>query len=177
MFTSPESWSTCLSLFCCVLTVSVQSEIIFQSSLWSESPAQSRPHWKSQWIFSKYPVRWLIGLLTHSPTWKKTQRNLHISWKHLFVCQCFFFLMFKNVIYWSMVDLWYWVNFCCTAKWFSSLSLSLYIYIYFFIMAYHRILNIVPLLYSRPLLFINSIYISLHLLVYNLCTLLPSHTS
>jgi len=59
----------------------------------------------------------------------------------------------------------------------SALSLYIYIYIYFFIMAYHRILNIVPLLYSRPLLFINSIYISLHLLVYNLCTLLPSHTS
>ena len=54
---------------------------------------------------------------------------------------------------------------------------AIYIYIFFFIMAYHRILNIVPLLYSRPLLFINSIHISLHLLVYNLCTLLPSHTS
>ena len=37
--------------------------------------------------------------------------------------------------------------------------------IFFSIMVYHRILNIVPVLYSGALLFIHPIYNSLHLLI------------
>ena len=69
-----------------------ESEVIFQSSLWSESPAQSRPHWKSQWIFSKYPVRWLIGLLTHSPTWKENSKEPSYKLK-AFICLAMFFVV------------------------------------------------------------------------------------
>ena len=66
----------------------------------------------------------------------------------------------------EIVDVQCCIKFCYTEKWFS------YIYIFFFIffsiMAYHRIVNIVfPMLYSRILLFIHSIYSSLHLLIPN----------
>ena len=42
--------------------------------------------------------------------------------------------------------------------------IQLYIYIFFSIIVYHRILNKFPVLYSRAMLCINSIYYSLHLL-------------
>ena len=58
-----------------------------------------------------------------------------------------------------------------TAKWFSYTYAYIYIYKFFFIfsstMVYHRILNIVPMLYSRSLLLIHPIYNSLHLLTPN----------
>ena len=50
----------------------------------------------------------------------------------------FFFFFF----YGSRVDLQCCVNLCCTAKWFSYTYISFFIFS--FIMAYHRILNIVP---------------------------------
>ena len=52
---------------------------------------------------------------------------------------------FKNLFYWSIVDLqfmmfflkhlylWCFVNFCCTAKWFSYTYIYIYIYIFLFI--------------------------------------------
>ena len=81
---------------------------------------------------------------------------------HLVIHSLFSFL---NLFYWSIVDL-QCVNFCCTTKWFS------YIYIYTF--SYSFPLSFVtgywilfPVLYSKTLLFIHSIYNSLHLLTPN----------
>ena len=53
----------------------------------------------------------------------------------------FFFHFY--VFIWSTVELQCCVNYCCTAKWLS------YTFIFIFsIMIYHKILNIVPVLYS-----------------------------
>ena len=79
---------------------------------------------------------------------------------------------------WSIVDL-QCFNFYCTAKWFSYTYIYIYIYIFFFmffsIMVYHRILNIVlPVLYSRTLLFTHYIHNSLHLLIPNSQSIPPA---
>ena len=62
------------------------------------------------------------------------------------------FLFFFN---WSIVDLQYCANLCCTAKWLS--------YIHTFFMVYYRVLNIIPVLYINTLLFIHSKDRSLYL--------------
>ena len=72
----------------------------------------------------------------------------------------------NSFFYWSIVDLQSCVNFCCTAKWFS------YIYVYIFYIPFHYGLSqdieySFPVIYSRTLLFIHSIYNSLHLLIPN----------
>ena len=64
---------------------------------------------------------------------------------------------FKKVFYWGIVDLPCCVIFCYTVKWFSYTCIC-FIFIFFFIMLYLRILNIVPVLYSRTLLFIHAKY-------------------
>ena len=66
-----------------------------------------------------------------------------------------------------------------------SKVIQLYIYIYIYIctvififfsnMVYHRILNIMPLFYSRTLLFICPIYSNLHLLTPNSQSTPPQH--
>ena len=53
-----------------------------------------------------------------------------------------FEIIFKN---WSIFDLQCCVNFCWTAKWFIyTYVIFTFFFIFFSIMAYHRILNIVP---------------------------------
>ena len=64
-------------------------------------------------------------------------------------------------IFWSVVDLQCCVNFCYTAKWFGYTHIYTF-FIFFSIMVYPRILNIVPMLYIRTLLFFHSIRNSLH---------------
>ena len=145
MCTSPESWSPCLSLFRSVLTVSVQRVRSYSSLLFGLKVQHSAGPigGVSEYLVSTQLGDWLILQLG-----KKTQRNLHISQKHVFVCQCFFFFNFQKLF----IEVWliYDVNFCFIAKWFSSkyvcvcVCIYIYIYIFFFIMAYHRILNIVP---------------------------------
>ena len=73
-----------------------------------------------------------------------------------------FFLIF---FYWSIVDLQYCVNFCCTAKWFSYTYIYSFLYYWYFplwfIIGYWIYFSV---LYSRTLLFIHSMYNHLHLL-------------
>ena len=77
-----------------------------------------------------------------------------------------YIILFFSFLNWSIVDLQCW-NFFCRAKWFSYA----YIYILFHILFHYGLLQdtecIVPVLYSRTLLFIHSICNSLHLLVPN----------
>ena len=66
--------------------------------------------------------------------------------------------------YWRILDLWCCVNLCCKL---IQLYMYIYIYILFSIMVYYRILNIIPVLYSRTLLFTHPIHNSLYLLTLN----------
>ena len=59
------------------------------------------------------------------------------------------------------------VNFCCSAKWFSYTYICTLFFIFFSIIVYHRILNIVPCAACRILLFLHPMYNSLHLLIPN----------
>ena len=73
------------------------------------------------------------------------------------------FIIFFN-FYWSIDDLQCHVNFCCTAKWLSYThiyTLFLHSFPLWFIVGYWISF---PVLYSRTLLFICSMYNSLHLL-------------
>ena len=82
-------------------------------------------------------------------------------WIWLSLCQCYTFF-YKNLFFnWSIVDLQCCVNFWCTAKWFSYTYIYIFSFIFFSIMVYYRILNIVPLLYSRTLLSISKWLFSL----------------
>ena len=71
---------------------------------------------------------------------------------------------------WSIVDLQHCVNFCCTAKWLSYTHTHTHTYIYnfsqsfplWFVSEYWIEFSV---LYSRTLLFAQSIYNSLHLLI------------
>ena len=49
----------------------------------------------------------------------------------------------------------------------SVIHIYTFFFIFFSIMVYHRILNIVPCVYSRALLFIHFLFNSLHLLTSN----------
>ena len=75
---------------------------------------------------------------------------------------------FFSIFFWSIVDLQCYFN--LTVQQSNSLThICVYVYIhsfllFFSIMVYHRILNIVLLLYSRTLLFNHSVYKRLHLL-------------
>ena len=67
--------------------------------------------------------------------------------------------------YWSLVELEYCIKYFCTAKW-----IQLYVCIIFhifFCYGLSQILNIVPWLFCKTLLFIHSIYTSLNLLIPN----------
>ena len=86
------------------------------------------------------------------------------------LCLCSFF--FFN---WCIVDLQCYVNFCCTAKWFSYTYTYFFKYFFplWFITGYWIYFRV---LYSRTLLFIHCIYTSLHLLTQN-SHAIPPHPS
>ena len=72
------------------------------------------------------------------------------------------YLFKKNLLYWSMVNLQVCINFGCTAKWLSyAQTFFLIFFPLWFITGYWLHF---PVLYGRTLLFICSIYTSLHLL-------------
>ena len=63
--------------------------------------------------------------------------------------QFFCLFLFLNLFYWSIVDLQCCVNSAISTM--TQLYLCTFSFIFFSIMVYHRILNIVPVLYSRTL--------------------------
>ena len=71
------------------------------------------------------------------------------------------FILFLNL---SIVDLQHWAHLCCTTKWLSYTRIYFHFFIFFSSMIYPRKLDIVPVLYSKTLLFIqskcNSLYLS-----------------
>ena len=79
----------------------------------------------------------------------------------LSIIDFFTWIVFHNFFYWSMVDLQCCANLCSTEKWFGYTHIYTF-FIFFSIMVYPRILNIVPMLYIRTLLFFHSIRNSLH---------------
>ena len=66
--------------------------------------------------------------------------------------------VFKNIFHWSIVDLQRCINFYCIAEWFPYMYIYRFFFIFFSGMVYYRIL-----IHSRLLLFIHSVYASLHL--------------
>ena len=83
------------------------------------------------------------------------------------------FFFFFLILYWGIVDLQCCVNFCYIAKWFSYTQIC-FIFKSFFFMLYHRILNIVPVIYCRTLLFIHAKYNNLYLLILNFQSIPPT---
>ena len=97
------------------------------------------------------------------------QESLGEWWK---ILRCILYSSsYKNLFYWSIVDLQHCVSFWCTAKWFR------YVYIcsfpLWFITGYWIQL---PVLYSRTSLLIHYIYNSLHLLTPSSHSILPPST-
>ena len=90
---------------------------------------------------------------THTPCIGRQSLN-HWTTREVPVCFCLF--------NWSIVDLQCCVNFYCTAKWFSYVHSFSYAFPSWFITDYWIQF---PVLCSRTLWFIHSIYNSLHLLI------------
>ena len=74
---------------------------------------------------------------------KKEKKPSEIHFRNTKVIISFFSVLFN----WSIVDSQYCANLCCTAKWLS--------YIHTFFMVYYRVLNIIPVLCIKTLLFIH----------------------
>ena len=88
------------------------------------------------------------------------KNNKHCLYYNIYISKSITVGMFLKILfYWSIVDL-QCVNFCCTAKWFSNTYIHILLHIFFHCLSQ----DIFPVLYSRTLLFILSIYISLSLL-------------
>ena len=71
---------------------------------------------------------------------------LRIDW---ILWECFlqsYFLLIWLKRNWSVVDLQCSVNLCCTTKWFSYPYICILFKMFFFIIVYHRVLNIVLLI-------------------------------
>ena len=158
--------------------------------LWRE-PYQ-KPGWGQLW---RLPVRYKGNRESAMETggkdpflyfsWKKDRRkhstnqsettwgpSNDITWINFYLdCP---FVFFFNLFYWSIVDLQCCANFCCTAEWFSYTCTYILFHILFplWLTLGYRIQF--PVLYSRTLLFIHSIYNSLHLLTPNSQSIPPS---
>ena len=75
----------------------------------------------------------------------------------VFVLVCFFHVL--KIFSWSIVDLQCWVNFCCTARWFSYI----YVYIIFHLRFHYGLPQDTE--YSSLALFVHPVYNSLHRLI------------
>ena len=86
----------------------------------------------------------------------------------------FFLIFLKNIFYWSIIDLQCCINYCHTAS-DSDKYTHKHTHRFFHILfhyGYHMILNLVPCALQEDLLFIHSIYTSLHLWIVTLIYLL-----
>ena len=52
------------------------------------------------------------------------------AFHHIKILLWLYFLIFKNLLYWSVIDLQWCVNFCCTVKWFNHVYIHMIEYIY-----------------------------------------------
>ena len=77
----------------------------------------------------------------------------HHNWNSL---NFFFF-------YWAIVDLQWWVHFCCTANWISCTYVYTLFFMFFSITLYQRILNIVPHALQQGLVY-HPVFSNLRLL-------------
>lgn len=129
------------------------SSLVFMACLFS-----SLSSWLVSWFFSISKNHLLVLLMLVVKSLILKFSNL-LNFLFQFLIYCSFSVVLIGHIFQFLkiiADLQCFINFCCTARWFSFIYIQFFIF--FSVMVYHRILIIVSYAIQWDLVFILSIY-------------------